>query len=112
MPKLSPRSIALSPLGGCSHGFILLEVLVAMGLVAGSWVALGNTYQFLILRLGQLQEQRSQIKQALDQHEIAIFSVAQSNNTNPSPRKLVNESIGVPRRSRAIPDSGGTSDKK
>ncbi|CAM3659405.1 hypothetical protein [Polynucleobacter brandtiae] len=53
-----------------ANGFILLEVLVAMSLVASSWVALGATYQQLALRLAIVQEQRAQMKKALDEHEI------------------------------------------
>ena len=45
MSKFTQESIAVSRLGGPAEGFILLEVLVAMGLVASSWMALGNSYQ-------------------------------------------------------------------
>lgn len=87
MPKFTQESNAVSHLDRSSDGFILLEVLVAMGLVASSWMTLGNSYHHLILRLGQIQEQRAQIKQEVDQHELAIFFAAQSNNAIHNPRK-------------------------
>jgi hypothetical protein len=95
-----------------ANGFILLEVLVAMGLVASSWAGLSNTYQGMILRLGQLQEKRVELRKEMDRHELAIFTAAQSNNLNPVSRKLADESIGVSRRSRPIPSLGRTTHQK
>jgi type II secretory pathway pseudopilin PulG len=87
MPKFMQESAAVSHLGRPTDGFILLEVLVAMGLVASSWMALGNSYQHLILRLGQIQEQRAQIKKEVDRHELAIFATRQSNHAIHNPGK-------------------------
>jgi hypothetical protein len=87
MPKFTQESIVVSHLDGQANGFILLEVLVAMGLVASSWMTLGNSYQHLILRLGQLQEQRAQIKKEVDQHELAIFTAMPLKVLNQAPRK-------------------------
>jgi type II secretory pathway component PulJ len=66
-----------------ANGFILLEVLVAMSLVASSWVALGATYQQLALRLAIVQEQRVQVKKALDEHEINTLGDRQSQPRTP-----------------------------
>ena len=81
---------------------------MAMSLVATSWVGLSNIYQGMILRLGQLEEKRVELRKEMDRHELAILTAAQSNNSNPILRKLVDESIGVSRRSRPIPGPGRT----
>jgi hypothetical protein len=94
------------------NGFILLEVLVAMSLVASSWVGLTNIYQGMILRLGQLEEKRVGLRKEMDRHELTILTAAQSNNSNPISRKFADESIGVSRRSRPIPSLGRTTHKK
>ncbi|MBU3621175.1 hypothetical protein [Polynucleobacter sp. CS-Odin-A6] len=93
-----------SPTSDQANGFILLEVLVAMSLVASSWMTLGNTYQQMVLRLGQLQEQRVQMKQTLDQHELALITH--------QPRKSSHESTGMSRRSRPISSAGGATHQK
>jgi type II secretory pathway component PulJ len=95
-----------------ANGFILLEVLVAMSLVASTWVGLSNIYQGMILRLGQLQEKRVELRKEMDRHELAMLAAAQPNNLNPASRKLANESIGVSRRSRPIPSLGRTTHQK
>jgi type II secretory pathway component PulJ len=95
-----------------ANGFILLEVLVAMSLVASSWMGLSNIYQGMILRLGQLQEKRVELRQEMDQHELAILTAAQLNNPNQTSRKLADESIGVSRRSRPLPSLGRTTHQK
>jgi hypothetical protein len=95
-----------------ANGFILLEVLVAMSLVASSWMGLSNTYQGMILRLGQLQEKKVELRKEMDRHELAILIAAQSNNSNQISGKLVDESIGVSRRSRPIPSLGRATHKK
>jgi type II secretory pathway component PulJ len=66
-----------------ANGFILLEILVAMSLVASSWIALGATYQQLALRLAIVQEQRVQMKKALDEHEINALGHRQSQPRSP-----------------------------
>ncbi len=112
MPESIQKLIIVIELGGQAKGFILFEVLIAMGLVTTSWIALGNSYQYQILRLGQLQEQRVKMKKEVDQHEISVFSATRLNNANPVSRKPANESIGVSRRSRPILSIGRTLDKK
>ena len=79
-----------------------------MSLIASSWVGLSNIYQGMILRLGQLQEKRTELRKEMDRHELTILTAAQLNNLNPISRKLVDESIGVSRQSRPIPGPGRT----
>jgi hypothetical protein len=83
-----------------------------MSLVASSWMGLSNIFQGMILRLGQLQERRVELRKEMDKHELAIFATAQVNNLNPTSRKLADESIGVSRRSRPLPSLGRTTHQK
>ena len=55
------------------HGFVLLEALVAMSLIAGLGIAAFEAYQGLVLRYGKAQEERRQLRLELDQHEIQIL---------------------------------------
>lgn len=95
-----------------SSGFILLEVLIAMSLVATSWMALGNSFQHLILRLGQLQEKIVQMKKELDQYEMTLFTKRQANNELHHSRGFVSESIGMPRRPHTFSHPGHTTHQK
>jgi type II secretory pathway pseudopilin PulG len=106
------KSPSFHVLNQAANGFILLEVLVAMGLVTGSWMGLSNTYQGMILRLDQLQKKRVELRKEIDQHELAVLTATQPNNSKPVSRKLVDESIGVSRRPRPIFSLGGTAHKK
>ena len=54
------------------NGFILLEVLVAMSLIMGSWMTTINAYHRLALSLSQQESKRSQLRKEMDAHEIAI----------------------------------------
>ena len=112
MPQWIHQAASTPGLTGQANGFILLEVLVAMSLVATSWMALGSTYQQMVLRLGQLQAQKEQMKKELDQHELAVLTVAQSKNTNHKSRKSINEPVGMSRRSLPVPSFGRTAHKK
>ncbi|QWE22894.1 prepilin-type N-terminal cleavage/methylation domain-containing protein [Polynucleobacter sp. AP-Jannik-300A-C4] len=106
--EYSHRSTKSQGLKGQANGFVLLEVLVAMSLIATSWISLGNTYQKLLLLMGQLGARRLQIHQELDQHEIAQATAAKI----VSKESLLNESTRVPRRIRPVPDLGRASIKK
>ena len=94
MPNIPPGSVKKTnkrpanahELGGQSHGLVLLEVLVAMTLVVTSWISLGNTYQKLVLSMGQLREKRVQIHQELDQHEISQAKAAKINSITDMPK--------------------------
>lgn len=106
--KYSHRPTKSKNLKGHANGFVLLEVLVAMTLIATGWISLGNTYQKLVLLMGQLGARRLQIHQELDQHEIAQATAAKI----VSRESLLNESTGVPRRIRPMPHLGRASIKK
>ena len=65
-----------------SQGFILLEVLVAMSLILGSWMALLGTYQNLALRTAQVESKRAQLRRDFDAFEVSEqFRVSISANT-------------------------------
>ena len=51
-------------------GFVLLEVLVAMSLILGVWMALVGTYQNLALRNAQEESKRTQMRKEFDAFEI------------------------------------------
>lgn len=91
-----------------ANGFVLLEVLVAMSLIATGWSSLVNTYQKLVLVMGQLGARRVQIHQELDQHEIAQAEAGKI----VSRESLLSESTGVPRRIRPVSHPGRASIKK
>ena len=58
-----------------ANGFILLEVLLAMSLIAGVWVGLCNQYQVMALRFVQSQEKRAHIREQMNQFEITQFKL-------------------------------------
>jgi prepilin-type N-terminal cleavage/methylation domain-containing protein len=51
------------------RGFGLIEVVVAMALIAGTYIAVVEAYQRVLLRYGQIEAQRSQLNRAQDEHE-------------------------------------------
>ncbi|WP_173959561.1 type II secretion system protein [Polynucleobacter arcticus] len=110
--RVNPESLSALRPSRQVNGFILLEVLVALSLVAGSWVALGSTYQGIILRLGQLQATRDAITTEWDRHEMAVLNTAQLSSTTSPLRKSSNELAGMSRRSRPLSHSRSASDKK
>jgi Tfp pilus assembly protein PilV len=112
MPRLIHKSENLDLDDQGSTGFILLEVLVAMSLIASSWMTLGTSYQQMVLRLGKSHEQRVQMKKEADQYELTIFSASPSNREIHDARGLINEPSRVSRRPRLITHSGGATDKK
>ena len=50
-------------------GFGLIEVVVAMALIAGTYLAVVEAYQRVLMYYGQIEAQRIQLNQAQDQHE-------------------------------------------
>ena len=50
-------------------GFILLEVLVAMGLVTGVWLSSIQAYQGLALRLLKQEQKQALLQQEFDRGE-------------------------------------------
>ena len=61
----------LSPQEDPPQGFILLEVLVAMSLILGSWMALVGIYQNLALRTTQTESKRAQLRSEFDAFEMS-----------------------------------------
>ena len=50
-------------------GFGLIEVVVAMALIAGTYIGVVDAYQQVRLHYGKIEAQRAQLNQAQDQHE-------------------------------------------
>ena len=51
------------------RGFGLIEVVVAMALIAGTFIGVVEAYHRVLLHYGQIEAQRIQLNQAQDQHE-------------------------------------------
>ena len=103
-PQQSPR------LMGQADGFVLLEVLVAMSIVASSWIVLEGSYQHLVLKTVLVQGKKAAINRESDQYEIALFTSMQSNK--PESKVDLSESSGVSRRPSLIPRAGRPINKK
>jgi prepilin-type N-terminal cleavage/methylation domain-containing protein len=50
-------------------GFGLIEVVVAMVLIAGTYISVVEAYQRVLLRYGQIEVKRTDLNRAQDQHE-------------------------------------------
>jgi len=88
----------LNPLNDRPQGFVLLEVLVAMSLILGSWMASVSTYQNLVLRATQMEAKRTQLRREFDAFEVSEQArVSISTNT----KGQNHESSRVPSRHRA-----------
>jgi len=81
-----------------SQGFVLLEVIVAMSLILGSWMALVGTYQNLALRTSQTEAKRVQLRREFDAFEVSE-QLRVSVNTKVKGQK--HESSGVSHRHSA-----------
>ena len=51
------------------RGFGLIEVVAAMALIAGTYIAVVEAYQRVLLHYGQIEAQRTQLNRTQDQHE-------------------------------------------
>ena len=51
------------------RGFGLIEVVVAMALIAGAYIGVAEVYQRMLLRYGQIEAQRTELSRTQDQHE-------------------------------------------
>jgi prepilin-type N-terminal cleavage/methylation domain-containing protein len=72
----------LNPVFDRPQGFVLLEVLVAMSLILGSWMASVGTYQNLVLRATQIESKRAQLRREFDIFEVSEQArVSTSTNT-------------------------------
>jgi Tfp pilus assembly protein PilV len=87
----------LNPQADPSKGFVLLEVLVAMSLILGIWMALVGTYQHLALRTNQTESKRAEIRRVLDAFEASEQARATS---KVNIKGLIYESSRVPSRNR------------
>jgi len=47
----------------------MIEVVVAMALIAGAYIGVAEAYQRMLLRYGQIEVQRTELNQTQDQHE-------------------------------------------
>ena len=51
------------------RGFGLIEVVVAMALIAGAYIGVVEAYQRVLMQYGQIEAQRTELNRAQDQHE-------------------------------------------
>jgi prepilin-type N-terminal cleavage/methylation domain-containing protein len=51
------------------RGFGLLEVVVAMALIAATYIGVVEAYQRILLHYGQIEAQRTELNRAQDAHE-------------------------------------------
>jgi len=93
------QKVQLNPKADPTKGFVLLEVLVAMSLILGSWMALVATYQYLALRAAQEDNKRTQLRKEFDAFEISEQVRA---NANTPLQGMSNESTRMSSRTRAV----------
>jgi prepilin-type N-terminal cleavage/methylation domain-containing protein len=51
------------------RGFGLIEVVVAMALIAGAYIGVVEAYQRVLMQYRQIEAQRTQLHRAQDRHE-------------------------------------------
>jgi prepilin-type N-terminal cleavage/methylation domain-containing protein len=51
------------------RGFGLIEIVVAMALIAASYIGVVEAYQRVLLRYGQIEAQRTELNRTQDGHE-------------------------------------------
>ena len=51
------------------RGFGLIEVVVAMALIAGAYIAVVEAYQRVLLHYEKIEAQRTQLNRTQDEHE-------------------------------------------
>ena len=51
------------------RGFGLIEVVVAMALIAGTYISVVEAYQRVLLRYGQIEVKRIELNRAQDEYE-------------------------------------------
>ena len=88
----------LNPQISSSRGFVLLEVLMAMSLILGVWMALVSSYQNLALRTTQTESKRALLRGQLDAFEVGEQVRASSKVNIQGP---IHESFRVSHRNRA-----------
>ncbi len=78
--------------------FILLEALVAMGLVTGVWMSSIQVYQGLALRLLKQEQKQALLRQEFDRYELAEQMRVNSINGG----GLKRDATRVPHRHRTL----------
>jgi prepilin-type N-terminal cleavage/methylation domain-containing protein len=53
----------------CDRGFGLIEVVVAMALIAGAYIGVVEAYQRVLMQYRQVEAQRTELHRVQDQHE-------------------------------------------
>jgi Tfp pilus assembly protein PilV len=79
-------------------GFILLEVLVAIGLVTGVWMSSIQAYRGLALRLIKQEQKQALLRQEFDRYELGEQMRANSINRE----DLKHDITRMSRRQRAL----------
>jgi prepilin-type N-terminal cleavage/methylation domain-containing protein len=51
------------------RGFGLIEVVVAMALIAGAYIGVAEAYQRVLMQYRQVEAQRTELHRVQDQHE-------------------------------------------
>lgn len=88
-------------------GFILLEVLIAMSMVASTWIAVMDSYSKLAMHLGALEKKRASVYRELDKYEIhfsrnQVINEVPINHTKKD-QDLIYEASRMSRRSGTLP---------
>ncbi|MBU3607851.1 hypothetical protein ICN29_05070 [Polynucleobacter sp. AP-Mumm-500A-B3] len=81
-----------------SQGFVLLEVLVAMGLILSAWMTSVGAYQNLALRSTQTESKRVLLQREFDAFEVSEHARASISINN---KGQIHESTRVSSRNRA-----------
>ena len=97
MPPKKQFNSGLGPQN--DQGFILLEVLVAMSMILGVWMASVGVYQRLALNLAQQESKRSQLGKELDVFETQERARA---NAHLPGKTLIHESARMSGRNRSM----------
>jgi hypothetical protein len=92
-------AIPTHPQKDTQGGFILLEVLMAMSLIVGSWTAMIHIYQGLALRQSQLQVKKAELRKESDVFEISEHAHNLPNIFNGA---VKNESTRMSSRNRSM----------
>ena len=80
------------------QGFVLLEVLVAMSLILGAWMASVGAYQNLALRSAQTESKRVQLQREFNAFEMSEHARASIRKNS---KGQTHESTRVSSRNRA-----------